>query len=200
MELTNVKQIFMPEGEARRILDEQSVIIWEKAISAISDLSIVQSNETPIDSFCYLRYASVQFTATAKDISGKELSERDLSRAAAEWSISGLPNGLDATIGETLAAGVTVSGYAEQTGSFEVTVSVSAFGVSSTKMYRLLVVDDGNGITISSGDLGTWYNRQGGMKDGTNQLALTTRGTVDGTAAFYITDLATGMKCSSRQS
>ena len=161
MELRQVKQIYTPEGELRRILSGD-VVLWEKKNSGgdgaydetQTDTLIPFSDDIsgPLTDFIYYKYGKMTFTAPQ----------------ASEWTISDIPAGLTS---EVTDEGLVVSGYAEEICSKEVTVSAKVGETTRSKTYMLNVISDGYLLTIASTDLGYWRNGAAGVQSGTKEVS-----------------------------
>ncbi|MBQ7220807.1 MAG: hypothetical protein IJS28_07500 [Synergistaceae bacterium] len=161
MELEDVKQVFMPEGEARKILEGETVL-WEKLEGIL------------ITDFKHYRYASYAILAPAG-------VPEDVTPV---WEVSELPAGLSY---KTAPKGITISGYAERVGRKRVTVRVTLGEQTEETLYTFAITSDGNEIAIASPDLGVWYNAESGAKSGTTALSLSGSGASGSSVTYYST-------------
>ena len=130
MDLGNVKEIFIKEGEVRRILKGNEVL-WEK-----KGVRLTRRDTEPITDFFKDKYAEL--------ILGVKY---DATIGTPTWNVSGLPDGLAATFTST---GIKISGYAEEICTKNVTVTVTLGKYTDTQTYIFIVESDGYGIQITT--------------------------------------------------
>ena len=138
MELEHVKQVFIKEGEVKRIL-KGDIVLWKKPEVGIQ---IKKNSTEPVTEFVAGKYFDMTFPV-----------EYDKAIGTPTWSISGLPEGLSYTVTNE---GLKISGYAEGTGTYNVTVTVTLGEYSDSQIYTFIIESDGNKIEITNSSLGNW--------------------------------------------
>ena len=172
MELEHVKQVFVKEGEVKRIL-KGDVVLWEK------DEGIL------ITDFKHYRYATYTIPVPEQENeTSTELQEQDEEAEVITpvWKVSTLPKGLSYTV---TSSGLTFRGYAEEIKRHKVTVTVTIGEYSVSTLYTFVITSDGQEIAIASNDLGTWYNGESGVKSGTTTLSISGSGASGGSVKYY---------------
>lgn len=160
MDLSNVKQVFCKQGEVLRILSGD-VVLWERPPEGIV-----------VTDFMHYKYATYTIPVPAE-------APEDI---APVWEVSELPKGLSYQV---TADGLTIKGYAENTGKKKVTVTVTIGEHSENTLYIFDVISDGKEIAIASNDLGTWYNSESGVKSGTTALSISGSGASGSAVRYY---------------
>ena len=127
----------MPEGEVKKLLINKAVICEKQEAYY---LKLARSNAENITDFAVLRNGSLTFETQYR------LPKEVLQNELAEWSVTGLPTGLECITSSVAGnpGSVVISGYAEQSGTFDVTVSVSIGEYSDSKVYNLVIDEDEN--------------------------------------------------------
>ena len=171
MDLSRVKQVFCKQGEVKRILSGD-VVLWEKPDEQLPDdfegIRIAREDTNPINDFFVGKYEKLTFRAMYHKDEGTPI-----------WSISELPTGLSY---EVTNKGLIISGYAEEVGTKEVTITATLGEYSDTKTYTFNIADDGNKIKIANDGLGTWNN--GFARSVTLTSSVT--GNIEGTPTYYV--------------
>ena len=98
------------------------------------------------------------------------------------WEVADLPYGLSYQVTED---GLTISGYAENVGRQNATVTVHIGDDTESTLYTFDVSSDGNEIAIASNDLGLWYNGESGVKGGTTALSVSGNGGSGSSVKYY---------------
>ena len=131
MELENVKQVFINEGEVKKIL-KGDVVMWQKN----NVIHLTKSKTEPVTDFLAGWYSEVTFPA-----------EYDTAIGTPEWSVSGLPEGLSYMVTDE---GLMIYGYASEPGTHEIAVTASLNGYSDTRTYTFTVDSSEYGIDITT--------------------------------------------------
>ena len=143
---------------------------------------IDRDNSEPITDFEYYKNVSMLFTATY------EVSEQTMTNTPI-WSVEGLPAGLTYSVSD---AGLTISGYATEVTTKNVTISLQLGNCSDTKTY-VFDVKNVASINITNSDLGTWNVGFGGSATLTSSIT----GSMTGTTKYYATNMPSWMSLNS---
>ena len=143
---------------------------------------IDRDNSEPITDFEYYKNVSMLFTATY------EVSEQTMTNTPI-WSVEGLPAGLTYSVSD---AGLTISGYATEVTTKNVTISLQRGNCSDTKTY-VFDVKNVASINITNSDLGTWNVGFGGSATLTSSIT----GSMTGTTKYYATNMPSWMSLNS---
>ena len=142
----------------------------------------IDRDETmPITDFFYYKKASLSFTASY-------IEQSELSYPT--WSVEGLPEGLTP---KTTRGVLTISGYAQEAVTKDVTITARYGECSDTKIFTFQVTKDGNAIEISNDSLGDW----GIGVDSSVTLSSKITGSISGTASYYATNNPSWMSLNS---
>ena len=179
MELEHVKQIFVKEGEVRRILKDE-VVLWEKQEGIL------------ITDFKHYRYATYTIPIPVHEEPEPEEDseivnegtepEEEPEELTPVWEISELPQGLTYKV---TSEGLTFSGYAEKIQRKRVTVKVTIGEYTEENLYTFDITSDGNEIFIANQNLGVWYNGESGVKSGAAVLSISGSGASESSKVRY---------------
>ena len=134
-------------------------------------IRIDRDETVPITDFYYYKNATATFTATW-------VTPPELEGRYPVWRVDGLPKGLTGTS----ARGVlTISGYAQESGTKAVTMSVSFGECSDTKVFTFSVAREGNSLAITNTSVGEWTIGVGSSVTLTSSVT----GSISGTAKYY---------------